>query len=265
MVQTAREIPAPAVTTTRTTGVTATPLTAPISAAPVTGDGPLADLFRQTQSSLLALQQMQEQTARLHAQYLQGQETATRAFQQLVEQQERLFAQMADGTPSLPGVTGSLPLHTTREITPATAVPHHATETTSASVPEHRGVDLAEILLQVVSEKTGYPREMLEPGMVLDADLGIDSIKRVEILSALQERVPQLPELAAEELGGIQTLADIVKLLGAKGGARTVAPAAPAGGGRVEPILLEIVAEKTGYPQEMLRSEERRVGKECTL
>ena len=49
------------------------------------------------------------------------------------------------------------------------------------------------VLLEVVAEKTGYPAEMLEPGMQLDADLGIDSIKRVEILSALQERCPRRP------------------------------------------------------------------------
>ncbi len=48
-------------------------------------------------------------------------------------------------------------------------------------------------LLEVIAEKTGYPTEMLELDMALDADLGIDSIKRVEILSALQERLPQAP------------------------------------------------------------------------
>ena len=42
----------------------------------------------------------------------------------------------------------------------------------------------------MIAEKTGYPTEMLELDMALDADLGIDSIKRVEILSALQERLP---------------------------------------------------------------------------
>ena len=33
--------------------------------------------------------------------------------------------------------------------------------------------------------------------MALEADLGIDSIKRVEILAALRERHPQLPEVDA--------------------------------------------------------------------
>ncbi|MFC8516863.1 beta-ketoacyl synthase N-terminal-like domain-containing protein, partial [Streptomyces sp. NPDC057257] len=42
-------------------------------------------------------------------------------------------------------------------------------------------------LMGAVAEKTGYPVEMLEPGMDVEADLGIDSIKRVQILGALQE------------------------------------------------------------------------------
>src|SRR5207253_502640 len=62
------------------------------------------------------------------------------------------------------------------------------------------------ILVEVVSEKTGYPAEVLEPGMQLDADLGIDSIKRVEILAALQERLPEAPVIGPEHLGTIRTL-----------------------------------------------------------
>jgi acyl carrier protein len=62
----------------------------------------------------------------------------------------------------------------------------------------------------VIAEKTGYPVEMLELGMSLDADLGIDSIKRVEILSALQERLPELPAVKPEHLGTLQTIDQIV-------------------------------------------------------
>ena len=51
-------------------------------------------------------------------------------------------------------------------------------------------VDIQAILLEVIAEKTGYPVEMLEPGMALEADLGIDSIKRVEIFAAMADRVP---------------------------------------------------------------------------
>jgi NAD(P)-dependent dehydrogenase (short-subunit alcohol dehydrogenase family)/acyl carrier protein len=56
---------------------------------------------------------------------------------------------------------------------------------------------------------------MLEPTMRLDADLGIDSIKRVEILSALQEQLPDAPVIKPEHLGTLQTLGDIVEFLAA--------------------------------------------------
>ena len=46
---------------------------------------------------------------------------------------------------------------------------------------------LAGAMLAIVSEKTGYPVEMLELEMDMEADLGIDSIKRVEILAAVPE------------------------------------------------------------------------------
>ncbi len=48
------------------------------------------------------------------------------------------------------------------------------------------------LLAAIVADKTGYPAEMLRPEMALEADLGIDSIKRVEILSAMRDAVPEL-------------------------------------------------------------------------
>jgi NAD(P)-dependent dehydrogenase (short-subunit alcohol dehydrogenase family)/acyl carrier protein len=65
----------------------------------------------------------------------------------------------------------------------------------------------------VIAEKTGYPPDMLELDMALDADLGIDSIKRVEILSALQERLPQAPVIKPEHLGTLHNLRQIAAFL----------------------------------------------------
>ena len=76
------------------------------------------------------------------------------------------------------------------------------------------GVDVTSLLLAVVADKTGYPPEMLNLSMDLEADLGVDSIKRVEILSAMRERAPDLPEVDAGELASLQTLAQIVAHLG---------------------------------------------------
>ncbi|TAF03967.1 MAG: acyltransferase domain-containing protein, partial [Nostocales cyanobacterium] len=73
--------------------------------------------------------------------------------------------------------------------------------------------DLGQTLLNITSEKTGYPVEMLELDMDMEADLGIDSIKRVEILGAMQEAYPDLPKPNIEELGDLRTIGQIVNYL----------------------------------------------------
>ncbi|MEA5503994.1 beta-ketoacyl synthase N-terminal-like domain-containing protein [Halotia wernerae UHCC 0503] len=73
--------------------------------------------------------------------------------------------------------------------------------------------DLGQTLLAITSDKTGYPVEMLELEMDMEADLGIDSIKRVEILGAMQEMYPNLPQPNIEELGELRTIGQIVDYL----------------------------------------------------
>ncbi|MBV8078292.1 MAG: acyltransferase domain-containing protein, partial [Planctomycetaceae bacterium] len=59
------------------------------------------------------------------------------------------------------------------------------------SAPERLGrEELAARLLAIVRERTGYPAEMLRLDLDLEADLGIDSIKRVEILGSLRDALP---------------------------------------------------------------------------
>lgn len=73
---------------------------------------------------------------------------------------------------------------------------------------------LVAALLQLVSERTGYPVEMLEPNLDLESDLGIDSIKRIEILNKFQTFLPAarraLLETAIEDLAGARTLNQII-------------------------------------------------------
>ena len=67
--------------------------------------------------------------------------------------------------------------------------------------------------------------------MELEADLGIDSIKRVEILSAMQDLVPGLPDVDLAVMASLATLGEIVDYLssqmGGETGARTVTAARP--------------------------------------
>lgn len=69
-------------------------------------------------------------------------------------------------------------------------------------------------LLDLVSERTGYPKEALSIDLDLEADLGVDSIKRVEVLGALAESIEagadgKQPNLEMEKLSVLKTLRGI--------------------------------------------------------
>ncbi|MDQ0945571.1 SDR family NAD(P)-dependent oxidoreductase [Streptomyces sp. V1I1] len=82
---------------------------------------------------------------------------------------------------------------------------------------------LMDAVLEIVHVRTGYPREMLDPALDLEADLSVDSIKRVEIIGALADRIG-LPrgqdgpaESAVEELSRLKTISGIVDWIVARG------------------------------------------------
>ncbi|MFE0465082.1 SDR family NAD(P)-dependent oxidoreductase, partial [Kitasatospora sp. NPDC058965] len=101
-------------------------------------------------------------------------------------------------------------------------------------------------LLEVVSQKTGYPAEMLELGMDVEADLGIDSIKRVEIMGVLSERFPSDAAVGPEQLGELRTLGQIVDFMtGATGG---TAPTAAAPTAVAPATIAPVVSEAPAAP-----------------
>ena len=62
-----------------------------------------------------------------------------------------------------------------------------------ASPPSNGDLDksaVTDLLLGIVEERTGYSRDMLALDRDMEADLGIDSIKRVEIIGALLKAMP---------------------------------------------------------------------------
>ncbi|MCR9161309.1 MAG: SDR family NAD(P)-dependent oxidoreductase [Nannocystaceae bacterium] len=197
---------------------------------------------------LAALLALQAQTAQLHQQFLEGQTRALEALGGLVAGSGAAVTaprMAAAHAPSQPAIAAAPP-----EPEPARAP---APQPPPAPAPAASPIEAD--VLAVVSEKTGYPVGMLEPSMGLDADLGIDSIKRVEILSALQERRPDLPVIGPAQLGSLQTLADVIEHLG--GGAAEASPRGPApkpapSASNVSGAVLAVVSEKTGYPVEML-------------
>lgn len=160
---------------------------------------------------------------------------------------------------------------------------HHQSD--KPVLPPKPNVDsdhIKQIILKIIAEKTGYPLEMIEPPMELENDLGIDSIKRVEILSATMDKLPDLPEFEAASMSSLSTIAEIIDLIKKKIndrdqattddslavdsinseegplGLKTVAStgivikSTNAESENIETIMLAVVAEKTGYPIDML-------------
>ena len=82
--------------------------------------------------------------------------------------------------------------------TPVEAAPAPSAKATPAAAAPSRGGEgaltrekLVDVLLGIVEEKTGYPRDMVGLGQNLEADLGIDSIKRIEVVGALLQWLPE--------------------------------------------------------------------------
>jgi malonyl CoA-acyl carrier protein transacylase len=92
--------------------------------------------------------------------------------------------------------------------------------------------DLQALMLGVVAAKTGYPAEMVGLDMDLETDLGVDSIKRVEILSAVTDKAPGLPEVSAARMAGMRTLREMVAYLGEQAGSVAAASEGAGGNGK---------------------------------
>merc|ERR1719472_151872 len=65
------------------------------------------------------------------------------------------------------------------------------------------------VVISVLAAKTGYEVDMIEMDMALETELGVDSIKRVEILSEVQKQLSvEAQDVAA--LSRTQTVGEVV-------------------------------------------------------
>ena len=147
-----------------------------------------------------------------------------------------------------------------------------------AQTPTAGGTDdVTQRVLRIVSEKTGYPVDMLALDLDMEADLGIDTVKQAEVFAEMRT-VFELPRRDDLRLREYPTLAHVIGYV--RAGRPDLAPVAPvpaapapspaavrpaaapaqpekAGSAAmsdddVTRIVLEIVADKTGYPTDML-------------
>jgi acyl transferase domain-containing protein/NAD(P)-dependent dehydrogenase (short-subunit alcohol dehydrogenase family) len=241
--------------------------------------GILTQALASAQDGIKAVQQLQEQTAALHKKFLESQEAAHRSYQALLENQQRIVERALGHAPASSNgmkppaavaVPAPVPVAVPAPVSvaapapvPAPVAPHPNPapaalgEGVRAPAARGEGAELAKIIVAVVSEKTGYPADMVSLDMDLESDLGIDSIKRVEILSGVQERAPEMPTVEPENLGRLRTLRQIVELIESKAGA--AAPKKPstststsASTTNLASVIVAVVSEKTGYPADMV-------------
>ena len=147
-----------------------------------------------------------------------------------------------------------------------------AQEAPVAAAPPRKTVDEVQAkVMQIISEKTGYPTDMLDMDLDLEADLGIDTVKQAEMFAAIRAAY-DIPREDNLKLRDFPTLAHAVKFVydrrpdlkaALSQAAEVATPAAPADTPAAAPAVaavndgvrervLEIIAEKTGYPMDML-------------
>jgi acyl transferase domain-containing protein/NAD(P)-dependent dehydrogenase (short-subunit alcohol dehydrogenase family) len=168
--------------------------------------------------------------------------------------------------PDLTSATQSLEVTASKEeITPSPLTP--------VAAPA-KGADdpVKERILDLVVEKTGYPKDMLDLDLDLEADLGVDTVKQAEMFAAIRE-IYNIPRDENRKLRDYPTLAHVIRFVYEKrpdlaspapSPAPTVikeeskpsapAPAAPTtpGDDSIKERILALVVEKTGYPKDML-------------
>jgi acyl transferase domain-containing protein/acyl carrier protein/NAD(P)-dependent dehydrogenase (short-subunit alcohol dehydrogenase family) len=187
------------------------------------------------------------------------------------------------------GASVSLPARATLTVAPVAAVPGEAASaaiihseplgglkpqlvSAPASTPEKvAGLEspatdgVQARVMQIISEKTGYPSDMLDLDLDLEADLGIDTVKQAEMFAAIRAAY-DIPRDDNLKLRDFPTLAHAIKFVydrrpdlkssarpaeeSVKCGAEIAEKPHPADGVQAE--VLKIIAEKTGYPPDML-------------
>ena len=75
-----------------------------------------------------------------------------------------------------------------------------------------QGVSVKERILELAVEKTGYPKDMLDLDLDLEADLGVDTVKQAEMFAAIRE-IYSIPRDENLKLRDYPTLAHVIRFV----------------------------------------------------
>jgi len=154
----------------------------------------------------------------------------------------------------------------------------HATSSSTPAPPPPAEIavpvadPVQETVLRIIAEKTGYPPDMLQLDLDLEADLGIDTVKQAEMFAAIRAAW-EIPRDDNLKLRDYPTLAHAIQFVydrrpdlkrapapvpvaaAPAPTAQPQPPAAAAPSAAADPVreaVIRIIAEKTGYPPDML-------------
>ncbi|PID85814.1 MAG: beta-ketoacyl synthase [Chloroflexi bacterium] len=136
---------------------------------------------------------------------------------------------------------------------------------------------IAAKVISLVAEQTGYPEDMLDLDLDLEADLGVDTVKQAETFTAIRNEfgIPARDDLNLREYNTLERVIGFVKEmrpdLQAEAGERRSEPGAgqptfSPGVGLQAPVsapqtaaadsvstrIISLIADQTGYPEDML-------------
>ncbi|HET8661989.1 MAG TPA: SDR family NAD(P)-dependent oxidoreductase [Micromonosporaceae bacterium] len=127
--------------------------------------------------------------------------------------------------------------------------------------PEPPADEVTSTVVGVVSGLTGYPPDLLDLDLDLEADLGVDTVKQAEVFAAVRERF-QVERDDNLRLRDFPTLGHVIGWVRERtaGTSPAQAQAQPAAAGvppvgpvdEVTPAVVGIVSGLTGYPPELL-------------
>ena len=119
---------------------------------------------------------------------------------------------------AVPAAKTAQPVHTAPavQVTPVKAVPEVKPQFPAPS-PQPPAASAAtdpvkERLLALVSEKTGYPLDMLDADLDLEADLGVDTVKQADLFASVRE-IYNIPRDENRKLRDFPTLAHVIRFV----------------------------------------------------